>query len=168
MSQALLKHVVASNLRKVPALKPGSTVKVFQKIKEGEKERTQIFQGLVIRVSSGANNNKTFTVRKVVEGVGVEKIFPFHSNRIEKIEVVKQGKIRRAKLYYMRDLQGKSARLREKGVEMGLLEETEVETAPIQTTEIPEPETEPTAEPTEHASEAVLGETQSAEEKEEK
>lgn len=98
---------------------------VHQKIKEGEKERIQIFKGLVIRINAGHKTDKTFTVRKVVEGVGVEKIFPMHSSMITKIEVVKQGKVRRAKLFYMRDLEGKSTRLREKAIEMGIVEADE-------------------------------------------
>jgi len=121
MSRALLDHVVASSLKVRPLIKPGATVNVHQKIKEGEKERIQIFKGLVIRINSGHKADKTFTVRKVVEGVGVEKIFPIHSSMIEKIEVVKQGKVRRAKLFYMRDLEGKSTRLRETA--LGMAEE---------------------------------------------
>lgn len=124
MSRALLDHVAQSSLKKVPVLKPGATVNVHQKIREGEKERIQIFKGLVIRVSSGHKTDKTFTVRKVVEGIGVEKIFPFHSSVIEKIEVVKQGQVRRAKLFYMRSLTGKSTRLRETALELGMVEET--------------------------------------------
>lgn len=113
MSQAILNHVTQSLLRKVPDVRAGQTVKIFQKIKEGEKERTQIFEGLIIKVSSGHNISKTFTVRKLVDGIGVEKIFPLHSPIISKIEIVKEGKVRSSKLYYMRDLSGKSARLRE-------------------------------------------------------
>lgn len=113
MSQAILNHVTQSLLRKVPDLRAGQTIKVYQKIKEGDKERTQIFEGLVIKVSSGHNISKTFTVRKLVDGIGVEKIFPLHSPIISKIQIMKVGKVRSAKLYYMRDLSGKSARLRE-------------------------------------------------------
>ena len=133
MSRALLDHVVQSSLKKVPDLRPGATVHVHQKIKEGEKERVQIFKGLVIRVNAGHKTDKTFTVRKVVEGVGVEKIFPFHSPMIEKIEIVKQGRVRRAKLFYMRNLAGKSTRLRETAMEMGMLEEGSSEAnAPVE------------------------------------
>lgn len=116
MSQALLAHVSNSSIKKdVPSLKPGYVVRVHQRIVEGEKERTQIFEGLVIKMSSGSHaTDKTFTARKIVEGVGVEKVFPIHSTMIEKIEVVKTGKVRRAKLYYMRGLQGKSTRLQDK------------------------------------------------------
>ncbi|MCX6734892.1 MAG: 50S ribosomal protein L19 [Candidatus Peregrinibacteria bacterium] len=99
--------------KKVPEIKPGYTVAVHQKIKEGEKERVQIFEGLVIAVGSGHGADKTFTVRKVVEGIGVERIFPLYSPRIEKIQVKKEGKVRRARLYYMTNRFGKSARLKE-------------------------------------------------------
>jgi len=98
--------------KKTPVIKPGFTVRIHQRIKEGEKERTQIFEGLVIKVNSGHGADKTFTVRKVVDGIGVEKIFPLYSSNIQKIEVKKQSKVRRAKLYYMRDRFGKSARLK--------------------------------------------------------
>ena len=99
--------------KKVPVILTGHTVRVHQKIKEGEKERIQIFEGLVIRVNSGHGADKTFTVRKIVQGIGVEKIFPLYSPNIQKIEVKKESKVRRAKLYYMRDRSGKSARLKE-------------------------------------------------------
>lgn len=129
MSRALLDHVTASSLRKkVPALKPGCSVAVFHKIKEGDKERVQIFKGLVIRVNSGTGVDKTFTVRKVVQGIGVEKIFPFHAATIEKVELIKQGKVRRAKLYFMRKLQGKSTRLRDTDLKIAMIDdETPVE-----------------------------------------
>lgn len=100
--------------KKVPVLRPGYTVKVHQKIKEGEKERVQIFEGLVLSLNSGLGASKMVTVRKVVEGIGVEKIFPLHSPNVVKIDIVKTSAVRRAKLYYMRGLAGKSARLRNK------------------------------------------------------
>lgn len=99
--------------KKVPEVKPGHTVRVHQIIKEGEKERVQIFEGLVIKIGSGHGADKTFTVRKVVEGIGVEKVFPLYSPMIKKIELKKYSKVRRAKLYYMRDRFGKSARMKE-------------------------------------------------------
>lgn len=99
--------------KRVPVIQTGHTVRVHQKIKEGEKERIQIFEGLVIRVNSGHGADKTFTVRKIVQGIGVEKIFPLYSPNIQKIEVKKESKVRRAKLYYMRERAGKSARLKE-------------------------------------------------------
>ena len=94
----------------VPALRPGETVRVHVKVVEGEKERTQVFEGIVIGMS-GSGNRATFTVRKISYGVGVERIFPFHSPRIDKVEVVSRGRVRRAKLYYLRERSGKAARL---------------------------------------------------------
>ena len=92
----------------------GDTVKVFFKIVEGTTERIQVFEGIVI-AKNNTGIRKTFVVRKISYGVGVERIFPLHSPRIEKIEVVRHGAVRRAKLYYLRDKVGKAARLREKG-----------------------------------------------------
>lgn len=103
-------------LKKVPEVKTGYTVEVSHKVTEGNKERIQKFQGLVIKVGHGAGVEKTFTVRKIVEGIGVEKVFPFHSPNITKIHVAKKAKVRRQKLYYMRERFGKSARLSEKHV----------------------------------------------------
>jgi large subunit ribosomal protein L19 len=100
--------------RKIPYIKPGDTIKVHQKIKEGDKERIQIFEGTVIKIHRGYGINGNATVRKIASGVGVEKTFPFHLPSIVKIEVVKRGKVRRAKLYYLRRLQEKAARLKEK------------------------------------------------------
>ncbi|MFA6436301.1 MAG: 50S ribosomal protein L19 [Candidatus Gracilibacteria bacterium] len=121
MSQALIQHVQEKSTslqKKIPTIHAGDRVKVSQKImetnKDGEpKERIQIFEGLVISMNSGSGADKTFTVRKVLSGVGVEKIFPLHSKAISKIEVVGQSKIRRAKLYFMGGLSGKSTRLKE-------------------------------------------------------
>ncbi|MBI95716.1 50S ribosomal protein L19 [bacterium] len=112
MNQALINSVSKSNLKAVPQIKVGQLVKVYQKIKEGEKTRTQVFQGLVIKMKGEKGINQTFTVRNIVSGVGVEKIFPVHSDNIEKVEIIRQNKIRRAKLYYMRERTGKSARLK--------------------------------------------------------
>jgi len=92
--------------------RPGDTVLVYQKIKEGEKERIQIFEGLVISRSHGRGINATITVRKIISGISVEKIFPLHSPAIEKIEIAKREKIRRAKLYYLRTAKGKGAKLK--------------------------------------------------------
>lgn len=92
---------------------PGDTVKVFVKVVEGEKERIQTFQGVVIRIR-GEGVRASFTVRRVSYGVGVERVFPLHSPRIEKIQVVRRGRVRRAKLYYLRKLIGKAARLKER------------------------------------------------------
>ena len=92
---------------------PGDTVRVHVKVVEGEKERTQIFEGVVIR-KRGEGGRASFTVRRISYGVGVERTFPLHSPRIEKIDVVRHGKVRRSKLYYLRGLAGKAARLKEK------------------------------------------------------
>ncbi len=96
-----------------PDFGPGDNVKVHVKIKEGEKERIQVFQGVVISKRKGGTN-ATFTVRKVSYGVGVERIFPLHSPAIDKIEVVTRGRVRRAKIYYLRKLRGKAARIKER------------------------------------------------------
>lgn len=98
----------------MPEFRVGDTIRVHGRIIEGDKERIQIFEGVVIRRRSGLMN-ASFTVRKVAHGIGVEKTFPLHSPRIETVEVVTQGKVRRAKLYYLRELRGKKARIKEKG-----------------------------------------------------
>ena len=97
----------------LPEFAPGDTVKVHVKIKEGEKERIQVFQGVVISKRKGTTN-ATFTVRKVSYGVGVERVFPMHSPIIDKVEVVTRGSVRRAKIYYLRKLRGKAARIKER------------------------------------------------------
>jgi large subunit ribosomal protein L19 len=97
----------------LPSFGAGDTVKVHVKIKEGEKERIQAFQGVVISKRKGSSH-ATFTVRKVSYGIGVERIFPMHSPIIDKIEVITRGRVRRAKIYYLRKLRGKAARIREK------------------------------------------------------
>ena len=94
----------------LPAIRPGETVRVHVKVVEGEKERTQVFEGIVIGMS-GSGSRANFTVRKISYGVGVERIFPLHSPRIDKVEVVARGKVRRAKLYFLRERAGKAARL---------------------------------------------------------
>ena len=96
-----------------PDFGPGDNVKVHVKIREGEKERIQVFQGVVISKRKG-NTKATFTVRKVSYGVGVERIFPLHSPALDKIEVVTRGRVRRAKIYYLRKLRGKAARIKER------------------------------------------------------
>ncbi len=97
----------------LPAFAPGDTVKVHVKIKEGEKERIQVFQGVVISKRKGTTN-ATFTVRKVSYGIGVERIFPLHSPIIDRVEVITHGRVRRAKIYYLRKLRGKAARIKER------------------------------------------------------
>jgi large subunit ribosomal protein L19 len=112
----LIRIIQKKLLKKVPEIKTGYTVRISQKVKEGGKERIQPFEGLVIKVGHGEGPEKTFTVRKIVEGVGVEKTFPIHSPNITKIVVKKKAKVRRSKLYYMRERFGKSARLSERHV----------------------------------------------------
>jgi large subunit ribosomal protein L19 len=97
----------------IPDFKAGDTIRVHARIKEGEKERIQVFQGFVIRKRKG-KTGASFTVRKISYGIGVERIFPLHSPAIDKIEVVTRGRVRRGKLYYMRKLKGKAARIKEK------------------------------------------------------
>jgi len=97
----------------IPAFRPGDTVKVHVKIREGEKERIQVFEGVVIRRRRGGVR-ASFTVRKVSYGVGVERVFPLHSPKIDKIEVLRRGRVRRSRLYYLRDRVGKAARIPEK------------------------------------------------------
>jgi len=96
----------------IPEFKPGDTVKVHVKIKEGDKERIQVFEGICIGLKHGGAR-ATFTVRKISFGHGVERIFPLHSKVIDKVEVVRTGRVRRAKLYYIRELRGKAARIKE-------------------------------------------------------
>jgi len=98
----------------LPGIRPGDTVKVYQKIKEKGKERLQAFEGVVLARKHGKGVNATITVRKVIGGVGVEKIFPIHTPTIGKIEIIKRGKVRRAKLYYLRTAKGKKSRLKRK------------------------------------------------------
>lgn len=97
----------------VPDFSPGDTVRVYMKVQEGDKERLQAFEGVVIR-RRGGGLRSTFTVRKVSYGVGVERTFPLHSPMIERIEVLREGRVRRAKLYYLRKLTGKAARIKRK------------------------------------------------------
>ncbi len=113
MKEKLIQLVEQNYLRAdMPQFKAGDTIVVHYKVKEGEKERIQLFEGVVIRVNGGGVA-KTFTIRKVTGGVGVERIIPINSPMIEKIEVKKIGKVRRSKLYYLRELSGKKARIKE-------------------------------------------------------
>src|ERR1700680_4261618 len=109
---SVIQKIEDSALRKdvLPEFRVGDTVRLQVRVVEGEKERIQPFEGLVIKISRGGNR-ANFTVRKISYGIGVERIFPFHSPRIEKIQVLSRGKVRRAKLYYLRELSGKAARI---------------------------------------------------------
>ena len=111
----LIAQIEKEQLRETLSFDVGSTIKVFYKIIEGEKERLQVFEGVVIAKKGGASNaTATFTVRKVSSGFGIERVFPLHSPKIDRIEVLRRGRVRRAKLYYLRDRFGKSARIKEK------------------------------------------------------
>ena len=109
-----IETVERGQLAKRPAIKPGDTVKVHVKVREGDKERIQIFEGMVIGMHRGGAR-ATFTVRKVSFGQGVERIFPLHSPTIDKIDVVRTARVRRAKLYFLRALKGKAARMKDAG-----------------------------------------------------
>lgn len=108
-----LKVISESSMKKeVPAFNVGDTIKVHVKIQEGDKSRIQIFEGTVIAKKHG-DVNETFTVRRVAHGCGIERVFPLHSPVVEKVEVIRRGKVRRAKLYYLRDRVGKAAKVKE-------------------------------------------------------
>ncbi|MFH1820470.1 MAG: 50S ribosomal protein L19 [Candidatus Nealsonbacteria bacterium] len=111
-------------LKTIPDIRPGDSVRITQKIKEGDKERDQIFEGLVIARKHGKGMESTITVRKIVSGVGIEKIFPLHSPAIEKMSIVKRGKVRRAKLYFLRTAKGKRSRLKNKEFAEVVVQET--------------------------------------------
>ena len=114
MSKVIEKITSAQLRSDIPAFRPGDTVRVHAKVVEGSRERIQIFEGLVIK-RRGAGISETYTVRKISNGVGVERTFPVHTPRVAKIEVVRKGRVRRAKLYYIRALSGKAARIKERG-----------------------------------------------------
>ncbi|TBL77704.1 50S ribosomal protein L19 [Paenibacillus thalictri] len=108
----IIQEITKEQLRQVPNFRPGDTLKVHVKVVEGTRERIQLFEGVVIK-RRGGGISETFTVRKISYGVGVERTFPLHTPKIEKIEVARRGKVRRAKLYYLRGLRGKAARIQE-------------------------------------------------------
>jgi|SRR3989344_3610392 len=114
-----LKEFLRENL---PDIRPGDTVRIFQKIKEGGKEKPQVFEGQVLARKHGKGISATIIVRKVLSGVGVEKTFPVHSPTIEKIEILKKGKVRRAKLYYLRKTKGRGAKVKEKELKGEIIE----------------------------------------------
>ena len=109
----LIKEIEKQHLKDdIPAFSPGDSVRVHVKVKEGNRERTQVFEGVVIR-RQGSGLKETFTVRRVTYGIGVERIFPVHSPVVSRIEVTRRGRVRRAQLYYLRERSGKAARIRE-------------------------------------------------------
>lgn len=112
----IIKQMEREQMRlDLPDFAAGDTVKVHVKIREGEKERIQVFQGVVIGKRNGTSN-ASFTVRKVSSGIGVERVFPLHSPNLDKIEVISHGRVRRAKIYYLRKLKGKAARIKERRI----------------------------------------------------
>ena len=108
----IVDSIEKESLKEIPSFKAGDTVSVYYKIKEGEKERIQIFEGIVIS-RKGSSIRETFTVRKISYGIGTERIFPIHSKQIDKIKVIRKGRVRRAKLYYIRGLSKKASRIKE-------------------------------------------------------
>ena len=153
----IVKSIEHEQLKnKIPDLKVGNTVKVHARIKEGNKERSQVFEGTIIKVQ-GSGVNKTFTVRKISYGVGVEKTFLIHSPLVEKVELVRVGHARRAKLFYLRDRVGKAAKTRE--VAGARIEDKEIEIKGAEVVEVPE---EGTAEIEEPVSEEVVETTEAS------
>ena len=124
-SEKILKPFLKKDL---PNIRPGDIVRVYQKFKEGGKERTQIFEGVTIARKHGKGISSTITIRKEISGIGVERIFPIHLPSIEKIEILKRGKVKRAKLYYLRKAKGKGTRL--KRTKMKRKPEVEIESNP--------------------------------------
>ena len=112
-AQDIIKSIEDAQLREVAEFKTGDTVRVHAKVKEGNRERIQVFEGVVLK-KQGGSNRATFTVRKNSNGIGVEKTWPLHSPNVEKVEVIRRGKVRRAKLYYLRDRVGKAAKVKER------------------------------------------------------
>ncbi|MBI1985000.1 MAG: 50S ribosomal protein L19 [Candidatus Wildermuthbacteria bacterium] len=119
----------------IPDIRSGDIVQVHQKVKEGDKERIQVFEGLVLARKHGKGIGSTITVRKVAQGIGVERIFPVHSPMIDKIEIVKRGKVRRAKLFYLRSAKGRKAKLKYKDFAVALAEEPEMPKTETETVE---------------------------------
>lgn len=112
--EQIIRDITKDQLKTdLPEFRPGDTLRVHVKVVEGTRERIQVFEGVVIKLK-GSGISETFTVRKISYGVGVERTFPVHSPRIDKIEVTRRGRVRRAKLYYLRELRGKAARIKEK------------------------------------------------------
>jgi len=144
MATDLVKEVESRYLKKkLPEISPGDTVKVKIKIKEGNKERLQAYEGVVIKLHGGGLN-KTITVRRVFQGVGVERVFLLHSPKLETIQILRKGHVRRSKLYYLRQRTGKAARIREK---LGAPKEIFDTLAVEEPVEIPESQPEPQVEP---------------------
>lgn len=145
-----ITHIEKSFMKEnIPPFSSGDTLRVHVKIKEGDKERIQVFQGTVIS-RRGGGTGETFTVRKISSGVGVERVFPLHSPNVAKIEKIRAGAVRRSKLYYLRDLTGKSARIKEELSDKSMNQNDEVDSiideAPVEETQPEEVEAEAIAE----------------------
>ncbi len=121
----------SKNVTKIPDIKPGDTVKVYTRIKEGNKERIQIFEGVVIKTQNGKGINGSFTVRKLSYGIGVERTFLLHSPLLQQIKIIKRAKVRRANLGYLRNLKGKAVKLREKQFDILAVNVSEEDLAPL-------------------------------------
>ena len=132
----LLQKFNKEQERELPDLRPGDTIKVHQRIKEGDKERIQIFEGIILAKKHGVGIPATITVRKIVDGIGVERIFPIHSPALSKIEVIRHAKVRRSKLYYLKTAKGKKAKLKRKDFASVIAEEPVEE--PIKPEVLPE------------------------------
>ena len=155
---------------KIPKFGPGDTVKVNFRIREGERERIQVFQGVVIRLMNGKGPAANFTVRRITAGIGIERVFPLHSPLVESLEVTRFGSVRRAKLYYLRGLQGRAARIKElnpaqrrRALEAAAIAEAEAAAQAAQSAqEAEEPAAELEEQPTEELTEASVEETEDA------
>jgi len=162
------QEIIQSNIQKKPwPIKPGDIVRVHQEYQDKKgKTHTSIFEGVVLKISSGEGLSKTFTVRRVVDGVGVERIYPMYSPTIKKVEILRRQKVRRAKLYYLRQLSGKKLRLKRKDIDeqtLALLAQKEEEEEPKETAEAKEAKTSEGKK-----AEAKQQEEEKAEKKEEK
>ena len=150
---AIQKINAEQTKRRVPRFGPGDTVRVHQLIREGEKERVQIFEGVVLR-RNGGGSDETFTVRKVSYNIGVERIYPIHSPRISKIEVKQRGRVRRARLYYLRERSGKAARIQQARYNPELVAKEQAEAAQALAEEVAEKEAKEAAAEAETQAEA--------------
>ena len=132
-----IKQFDKKNLKNMPEIKTGMKARIWQKIKEADKERLQAFEGLVIAVKHGRGKTGTFTIRKISSGIGVERVFPLHTPTIEKIEILSQAKVRRAKLYYLRGRIGKKAKMKHVELAEAIAPVVEAEKVEIETEKIP-------------------------------
>jgi len=131
MSKKIDSFNQAQLKKDLPDIRPGDTIRVYQKMKEGEKERIQVFEGLVIAKKHGKGISTNITVRKVLSGIGVERIFPIHSPSIEKIEVIRRGKVKKAKLYYLRTAKGKKSKIKREEFAQAIAKPAEEEVSPV-------------------------------------